>query len=320
MSALLSVVIPVFNESAGIEEFYRRLQQVLEKHVEKYEVLFCNDGSTDTTLNVLQQIAQQHDHVRIVSLSRNFGKEAALAAGFEQAKGSAIIAIDSDGQHPPELIPDFIESWKQGNKVVVGVRTNTSGGSLLRRMATATYYRILGSLSKQQLHQTTDYCLIDESVKEALHELRERNRINRGLIEWLGFKRAYITFEASPRIAGSATYSLSQLAELARNSIVSASPLPLYFFGIIGAVITPLSFLLGIVIIIQDLLLDDPLGWKITGTAMLGVLIIFLVGLVLMAVGMLSVYIWQIHTESKRRPLYVIDKERSHGLAKTASQ
>lgn len=320
MSALISVVVPVFNESAGIEEFFRQLQKVLQEHVQKYEIVFCDDGSTDDTLNTLHKLAKTDVNVRIVSLSRNFGKEAALAAGFKQSKGDAIIAIDSDGQHPVELIPVFIESWKNGHKVVVGVRTNTSGGSLARKVSTSAYYKVLGSLSKQQLRQTTDYCLIDASVRDSLNELHELNRINRGLIAWLGFSRAYIEFEANPRIAGTATYSLRQLAELAQNSIVSVSPLPLYFFGIIGAIITPLSLILGTVVIIQDLLLDDPLGWKITGTAMLGILIIFLVGLVLMAVGMLSVYIWQIHIETKRRPLYIIDKERSLGLSKTNTQ
>lgn len=317
MTELISIVVPIFNEAAGVPSFFENLQNVLKAEDINYEVVFCDDGSTDNTKQVVKELAKQHASVRLVSLSRNFGKEAALAAGISQAQGDAIITIDGDGQHPPELIPKFIDAWRSGKCVVVGVRTNTSGGSLSRRVATAFYYKLLSLVSRQDLAKTTDFCLIDKSVKEELLQLGESNRINRGLIEWLGFSRGYIKFEAKARTIGNATYSSKQLFELARNSIVSTSPLPLYFFGGIGLVITPLSLLAGIVIFIEALLLNDPLGWKITGTAMLGILIIFLIGLVLMAIGMLSAYIWHIHTESKRRPLFIIDREQSVGLTKT---
>ena len=310
---VLSLVVPVYNEADGLNDFHVSLTHVLDslKPQTSYEIIYCDDGSRDNTAEILDAIADSDDTVKTILFSRNFGKESALSAGIAHASGEAIITLDGDGQHPVELIPDFIAAWKSGAKVVIGVRKGSSGG-LLKKLESKLFYSFFNSLSTQKLvPQSTDFRLIDKLVQQEFLKLDESNRITRGLIDWIGFKRAYIDFVPKERVGGQPGYSQRKLIQLAMNSVVSLSPRPLYLLGYLGVVLTILALIVGAVVFIEQLLLGDPLMWKFTGTAMLGILLLFFVGIILISQGILAVYISHIHTESKRRPLYIIDRSRS---------
>lgn len=306
----LSIVVPVFDEASGLAHFHTDLEKALTGLSRyEFEIVYVNDGSHDNSADILSDIAKADSRVSVVTLSRNFGKEYALTAGITEATGRAIISLDADGQHPVELIKEFVAAWEKGAQVVVGIRKGRSSPS------SRLFYRIFNKASGEHLTPgATDYRLIDSEVQHAFIELAENGRITRGLIDWLGFNQTSITFEQKARQFGEPTYSKKQLMRLALHSFVSLSNAPLYIFGTLGVIITALSGLLGIGVIIEQVLLRDPLAWKFTGTAMLGILILFLIGIVLMSQGILSLYISSVHRESKRRPLYVINRARSHNL------
>lgn len=313
----LSVVSPIFNESESIEKFNQELINELVKINSDYEIIYVNDGSSDSTLSKLQLIASKNSNVKVISLSRNFGKEYALTAGLDSAKGDCVITIDSDGQHPVELIEKFISEWRDGSRVVIGLRKKYRSESFTKKFTSSLFYSIFNSLSKQKLLEgSTDFRLIDRSVLEEFKKLPENERITRGLIDWIGFKTSYIKFDIHNRLGGKPTYGYSRLLKLGFNSLTSLTPAPLFLFGIIGIVITSLSLLVGLAILFEQIILADPLNWNFTGTAMLSIFILFLVGIILVSQGILSMYVAQVHTESKRRPLYIIDKENSVGFSK----
>jgi polyisoprenyl-phosphate glycosyltransferase len=316
---LLSVVVPLYNEGAGLASFHTSLWAGIEAaNIEDYEVIYVDDGSTDNTAEVARTLHGHDPKVRLISLSRNFGKENALSAGLAQASGDAIMTIDGDGQHPPERIPEFVDAWRSGAQVVVGVRGGISHESSWKQLQSKVFYKVFNSMSEQKLLPgSTDFRLIDQAVLQAFLQLQESDRITRGLIDWLGFRRQIITFQPHNRQHGTANYSQRKLMVLAVNSFVSLSRTPLYVFGYLGVAITSLSFIFGTVVFVEQLLLEDPLHWNFTGTAMLGILIIFLVGIVLMSQGILSLYISLLHNQSKQRPLFIIDYQASAGIEQT---
>lgn len=305
---VLSLVIPVYNEHEGLKAFHNSLSLVLNNLGDvSYEIIYCDDGSTDGSKEVLASIASTDNTVKTIVFSRNFGKESALSAGIAQAMGKAVVTLDADGQHPVELIPKFFDMWKSGARVVVGIR-KSSKGNVVKRLESKLFYGIFNKLSSQKLIAgSTDFRLIDHSVQAAFLNLHESNRITRGLIDWLGFEPSYIKFELNKRTQGKPGYSQRKLLQLAMNSIVSLSPRPLYILGYLGMIVTSLAFVLGLTVTLEQVVLGDPLHLRITGTAMLGILLLFFVGILLISQGILAVYISHIHTESKQRPLYVID-------------
>ncbi len=309
----LSVVIPVYNEAAGLRQFHQSLTNVVESSLGgAYEILYCDDGSTDETTDIIRALHYENPHVQLLRLSRNFGKENALSAGIEAAQGQAVIMLDSDGQHPVELLPKFIQLWRDGAQVVIGIRDANAGEGWLKRFGSRLFYASFNKVARPKIIPgSTDYRLIDRDVREAFLQLHESNRITRGLIDWLGFKREFVTFAAHPRTHGKATYSSRALVRLAANSFVSLSSRPLYLFGYLGAFITVAALLLGITVGIEQFIMRDPLQWKFTGTALLGVIILFLVGIILLSQGILSIYVAHIHSLSKGRPLYIVDKKSS---------
>lgn len=310
---VLSLVVPVYNEGAGLLLFHDSLIKSL-KAQQDYEIIYIDDGSADDTASVVKDLARSDESVRLLKLSRHFGKENALTAGINQATGQAIITIDGDGQHPVRLVDEFIDKWRQGARVVVGVRL-PGGVPMIKRLSSRAFYTVFNHGTGQKLVPgSTDFRLIDKEVKLAFQSLPERDRITRGLIDWLGFERDYVYFEAGPRMKGKPGYSLRQLLQLAANSFVSLSPKPLYIFGYLGLLITAAAFLLGVAVIVEQLLLGDPWAWDFTGSAMLAIMILFLVGLILLSQGILSMYVSHIHSQSKGRPLYVIDKSGSIGI------
>ena len=312
---LISIVVPVFNEHAGIEVFNDSLAAQLRKLSDyQFEIIYCNDGSTDSTLDRLRAIAHEDDRVQIISLTRNFGKEIASTAGIRQAQGAAVMTLDADGQHPVELIEQFLARWRQGAKVVVGRRTANQKEGLVKRYGSKLFYRIVNHLSGVKLEAgLTDFRLIDRSVQQEFIGMTEHGRITRGLVNWLGYKQIYIDFKANARLAGGAGYSYRKLTKLAIDGVVSLSISPLYLAAYLGAIVLPLSLLMGLTMVI-DALLGDPFGWHATGSAYVIVFMMALIGVVLVSQGIIGIYLSHIHTETQNRPLYVIDPDASVGL------
>jgi glycosyltransferase involved in cell wall biosynthesis len=313
----LSIVVPVYNEHDNITAFLSRLQPVVEAVSEgDYEIVFVDDGSSDGTARLITEMHTHDHHVKLLKLSRNFGKEVALAAGIAAATGKAIITIDGDGQAPPEYIPQFVEAWQSGARVVVGIRTSNEGEGFMKHYGSRVFHMLFNRLSGTHLIPgSSDFRLIDQEVQKEFLKLHEPDSITRGLIDWLGFERAYIEYPASAREGGEPGYSIPGLIKLAANSFISLSPTPLYMSGYLGILITAGSLLLGAFIIIEQLILNDPWHLKFTGTAMLSTLVLFLVGIVLISQGIMALYISHIHVQSKHRPLYIIDRKSSRGIA-----
>ncbi len=309
---LLSVVVPVYNEAAGLKDFHESLVNVLQKTPkDNYEIIYCDDGSTDDSPGIIREFHEQNSKIKLIRLSRNFGKEVATTAGIHAATGQAVLTIDSDGQHPVDLIPKFVKLWEKGSKVVIGVRTINDREGLVKRYGSKLFYGLFNRFTGMKLvPRTTDFRLIDRVVQQEFTRMTERNRITRGLIDWLGYRRDYIEFKASPRLSGDAGYSFKKLFKLAIDSAISLSISPLYITAYIGAVVLPVSILLGAFMII-NLLLGDPAGLHATGGAYVLVLVLFLIGVLLVSQGIIGLYLSHIHTETKNRPLYIIDKDRS---------
>lgn len=313
---LLSVVIPAYNEAEGIDFFHNKLLlPAVKKAAKKYEIIYVNDGSKDDTLKILTAFSKKNASVKVVNLSRNFGKEIATTAGLSVATGDATIIMDADGQHPPELIPAFIEKWEQGGQVVIGVRNSNQKEGFIKKYGSKAFYKLFNSTSGAEIvPRSTDYRLIDASVREEFNKFTERHRITRGLIDWLGFRRDYIEFDSPARIAGEASYKVTQLVSLALNSFISLSLKPLIVIAWVGVFITLIALLIGVFVLIEQVILGDPLGVDFTGTAMLGTLTLFLVGLVLTSQGILALYLSHVHAQTQDRPLFVIDKRHSKNI------
>ncbi len=316
---VISVVVPVYNERAGLGAFHESLVETLRGTHHSYEIIYCDDGSTDGSTDILHELAAGHEQVKVISLSRNFGKEIATTAGLHTASGDAIITLDADGQHPIELIPEFIAKWRAGAKVVIGIRTSNQREGVVKRAGSKLFYGLFAKISGIRLSAgTSDYRLIDKAVQAEFVRMTERNRITRGLIDWLGYKQEFIHFKANARRTDSAGYSFKKLVKLAIDSAISLSLSPLYIIAYIGAIVLPVSILLGIGMFI-NYLLGDPLALHATGGAYLMVFILFLVGILLVSQGIIGLYLSHIHTETQNRPLYVIDRERSKGISHVES-
>jgi dolichol-phosphate mannosyltransferase len=313
----VSVIVPCYNEGSNIEPFYAHLTQAFEKLKKSgigYELLYVNDGSRDETLAELHKIANIDKRVKVVDLSRNFGKEIATTTGIHYATGDALIMIDADGQHPAELIPQFVQKWQDGAQVVIGVRESNQKEGFIKHFGSKIFYKLFNQFTGTALVPgSTDFRLIDRAVQTEFVKMTERNRITRGLIDWLGFKHDYIPFHANERMSGDAGYSISKLVKLALNSFISLSLAPLYFSIYAGLVILPLATLLGLFSAIE-MLVGDPLNLHITGTAFIVIVILFLVGILLISQGIMALYLSHIHTETQNRPLFVVNKTSSHGV------
>ncbi len=314
---LLSVVVPLYNESGGLPDFHKKLLEVLEKSTGgAYEIIYCDDGSDDGTAQLVHEWHKHDPRVKLIKLSRNFGKEIATTAGIHAATGDAVITIDADGQHPIELIAEFVKRWRHGSKVVIGVRTENQKEGWVKRFGSKLFYGLFNRFTGMKLTpRATDFRLIDKSLQREFIKMTERNRITRGLIDWLGYDRDYIEFKANARPDGQAGYSFKKLFKLAIDSAISLSISPLYITAYIGAVVLPISTILGIAMIINAGL-GDPLNLHATGSAYLVVLLLFLVGVLLVSQGIIGLYLSHIHTETQNRPLYVIDYEASAGAKK----
>lgn len=308
---LISIIVPIFNEARNILKLYSELIKVLSTDY-NFEVIFVNDGSKDKSQVIIQNLKKIDRRVRLINLTRNFGKELATTAGINHSLGNACIIIDADLQHPPSLIPKFIEKWEEGSSVVIGVRKSNKGEGLIKKIGSKIFYKMINKISQTKLvPNTTDYRLLDRGVIDEFNKFSERNRMTRALIDWLGFDTEYIYFDAGKRKSGRARYSNFKLLRLAVNSMVSFSLFPLKIAGYLGIIITLLSVPLGLFILIEKYILNDPLRLYISGPATLAVILVFLVGIVLVCLGLIALYIANIHEEVINRPLYVIKKSKN---------
>lgn len=307
---LISIIVPAFNEAENLEWHHDEMTSYLEKNNLRYEFLYVNDGSTDGTLDILKSLCKNNSKTHFVSFSRNFGKEPATAAGIAKAKGDVALIIDADGQHPIELLGTFLKKYKEGFEVVAGVRASNIGEGAVKKYGSKLFYYLLKAVSgKDSVPGSTDFRLIDRKVMDAFNDLTERNRVTRNLIDWLGFKRIEIPFNAKERHAGEATYSVRKLFTLAINGIISHTTRPLKFIALLGGIISFISFVALITMVVEKYILNDPLGLSISGVAILAVFISFSIGIVLICQGLLALYLESVYHEAQNRPLYVISEE-----------
>lgn len=305
MARLVSIVIPVFNEERNIPAVFQEIADVFLVCPEyTFEIIFVNDGSSDRSLEVITKLARKDSRVRGLDFSRNFGKEPATSAGCHAAQGEAILTMDADLQHPPEFIPKFLELWEQGAEVVYSVRRGNRGAGIFKRASSAMFYWLFNKISEVKTEPgTTDFRLMDKKVIEAFRSFPERGRMFRGIIDWMGYRRAKIEFVTPRRRYGRATYSYRKLFRLAMNSFTSFSLAPLRLTGYFGMFITFVSGCLLLAMLITRWFFDPQL---FTPIAMLAVSNMFLTGLVLISLGFIALYIARIHGEVIDRPLYIV--------------
>jgi polyisoprenyl-phosphate glycosyltransferase len=307
----ISLIVPIYNEEKNIKLFYQALAKVINDPAWVFELIFVNDGSTDQSAAIITELAKADPRVKYLEFSRNFGKEIATTAGLNYAQGDAAIMIDADLQHPVELIPELIARWQNGAEVVIGVRRSNKGEGLIKKLGSGLFYKIINQIADVKIiPQATDFRLLDRVVIDEFNRFTENNRMTRALIDWLGFKRDYVYFDASPRKNGQAKYGFWKLFHLAVNSFISLSLLPLKLAGYLGVIIVVLSGILGLYILIGKYIFHLYYASSFSGPAQLAILIVFLVGIILMSLGLIALYIADIHGEVANRPLYVIRKKK----------
>jgi glycosyltransferase involved in cell wall biosynthesis len=304
---LVSVVVPFHNEAGGIAQLFTELLAVLEAlPAYRFEIVCVDDGSTDATLEALVALHRREPRVRVLELSRNFGKEAALTAGIDAARGDAVIAMDADLQDPPALIARLLEEWARGADVVLARRTDRSRDSFLKRSTAQVFYRLHNRLSSVQIPENVgDFRLLDRKAVDALKTLPERQRFMKGLFAWIGFRTATVDYARGARAAGASKFSGWRLWNFALEGFTSFSTAPLRVWTYVGAVGALLTFLYALFIIVRVLLL----GIDVPGYASLLVAILFLGSLQLLSVGLLGEYIGRMYLETKQRPVYVVRRE-----------
>lgn len=299
----LSIVVPLYNEEVNIDYLFERLESVLEQLGSTYEIVCVNDGSKDNTLKCLIDHHHRNPAIKVVNLSRNFGKEIALTAGIDHAVGAAVIPIDADLQDPPELIGELVEKWREGYDVVYATRRSRQGESWLKRFTAQGFYNTIGKMSRVPIPSNTgDFRLLDRQVVEALKQLPERTRFMKGLFAWVGFKQTSVMFDRQPRLKGKTTWNYWKLWNFAIDGITSFSVLPLKIWVYIGFFISLISFVYASFLIIRTLIYG--IDWP--GYPSLMVAILFFGGIQLLTIGILGEYLGRVYEEVKRRPLYLV--------------
>lgn len=305
MAKLISIVIPVFNEEQNTPLVFEEVKKTFLTRPEyEFEVIFVNDGSTDNSLLEILKLSREDKRVKGLDFSRNFGKEPATSAGCHVAQGDAVVTMDADLQHPPVLILKFLELWENGAEVVYTVRKENRGASWFKKLSSKLFYWLFNKVSEVRTESgTTDFRLMDKKVIEVFHKFPERERMFRGMIDWMGYKRAKVEFVAPERIHGTANYSYNKLFQLALNSFTSFSLLPLRLAGYVGVMIIFLSGFLLLGMLVANWFVNPNL---FTPIAILGVSNMFLIGIVLISLGFIALYIARIHNEVINRPLYIV--------------
>lgn len=303
-SATVSIVVPCYNESDGLYPFHARLKAALRRQALAVEIIYVDDGSVDDTSDVIDTLRSSDKHVGTIELSRNFGKEAAVTAGIDHASGDAVIVIDADLQDPPECIPDMVDAWRSGYDVVAMKRGDRSTDSLFKRLSARCFYRILSTLSDVRIPENVgDFRLLSRRAVDAVKAMPERNRYMKGLFAWVGFRTIEIEYKRDPRFVGESKWPLFKLVGLALDGITSFSIAPLRLASMAGGLVAMCALLYGASMLIKTLLFGD----SVAGFPTLIVMISFLGGAQLMAIGLLGEYVGRLLVESKQRPLYFVD-------------
>lgn len=305
----ISLVIPMYYEEEVAYKCYERVSNVLKNINYKYdyEIIFINDGSKDKTLEILEKIAEEDKKVKIISFSRNFGHQAAVTAGLKEVNGDAIIIIDADLQDPPELIPEMMELWEQGNEVIYGKRKKRKGESTFKLLSAKIFYQTLNALSDVEIPKDTgDFRLVDRKVVDVINSLPEHNKFLRGLFSWVGFKQKAYEYERQERVAGKTKYPLKKMLKLASDGIISFSTKPLKIVGALGIISIVISMIILIYALISYALKLNHLS---AGWTSIMVTVTFFAGVQLLSLWIMSEYIGRIYDEAKERPQYIIDKK-----------
>lgn len=306
MHTEISIIVPMYNESEGLDAFFRRVIPILNGITQHWEIIGVNDGSKDDTFARLKAYALSEPRIAVLSLSRNFGKEAALSAGIDHARGAAVIPIDADMQDPPELITEMVAKWKEGFKVVLATRRNREGDNWLKRVTALGYYRLMNHLTRIDIpYNTGDFRLMDRQVVEVVKRLPERSRFMKGLFAWVGFSSTQIFFDRPTRAYGQGKQSYFKLWHLAKDGIFAFTTMPLQLTTYTGILISVISFGWAAFYIFRTLLF----GVDVPGYASIMVTILCMGGIQLVCIGIIGEYIGRIYREAKQRPLYVVEEK-----------
>lgn len=306
---LLSVVVPAFNEEKNVPHLYRRLCAVLGNAGWAFELIIVDDGSTDDTAGAIKRLHEIDPRVQLVSFTRNFGHQAALLAGLAHASGDVIISMDSDLQHPPELLTRMLALWQEGYDVVHTVKRTDASASLLRRVTSRAFYRLFVLLSGLPMgFGQSDFRLLDARVARELCRLPEYHKFLRGLVNWMGFPQITIEYDVAPRLNGQPTYSIRRRLQFHANALLSFSIIPLRLFTILGLIVSVPAALYGLVALAEGFygyVFGYP-RWIVPGWASLAIFVTFLGGIQLIGIGMLGEYLGRVFEQTKGRPLYVV--------------
>lgn len=311
----LCVVSPCFNEAAGIRAFYALLKGVLVSLADlDHRIVLVDDGSTDATLAALDELAERDERVRVYSLSRNFGHQVALTAGCDVARGDALVLMDSDLQHPPELIPAMVAKWRAGADVVSAVRLGTADAPLVKRVATRAFYRLLNSISDTPIVPgAADFVLLSAPARDALLRMPERHRFLRGMVSWIGFRREFVEYHAPARRAGESSYTMRRMVRLASDALFSFSTAPVRLATRMGLAVAACGLLYLAYILYTLLAHPDQI---VPGWSSLIIVVLILSGVQIVFIGLIGEYVARIFEEAKGRPLYFFkqrppDEQRS---------
>jgi dolichol-phosphate mannosyltransferase len=300
---LISIVVPVFNEQDNIDIFYREVCKAMEPLPYTFELIFVDDGSQDATLAILDRLTQEDTRVRALILARNFGHQIALTCGLDHAEGDAVITMDGDMQHPPEMLPTLIARWEEGFEVVQTIRINTQGVSWFKRFTSSMFYRLMNAMSKIHVQEGgSDFRLLDKKVVRSFRKFKERARFIRGMIGAIGYRQIQVEFVAPKRHAGTSKFSLKKMLHFALDGITAYSKLPLRFAFYVGIIFGAASFALTLHVIYIKLFTEE----AVPGWATISASILLLGGFQLIGIGIIGEYVGRIFEEVKQRPLYLI--------------
>ncbi|RRG04291.1 MAG: glycosyltransferase [Lactobacillus sp.] len=306
----VTIIVPFYNEESGLQEFYNILTTTLtELATYDFEMLFVNDGSSDNGLEMVKQLAAKDQRVSYIDLSRNYGKEVAMTAGFDHAKGDAVVIIDADLQQPPEAIKEMVTYWQQGYDDVYAIRKERLGEGKAKIWFSKTYYRLLGKMTQEKVYPNAgDFRLLDRKVVDALSALREQARYTKGLYGWVGFKKKAISYIAQPRQSGVTKWDFSKLFKLAVNGLTAYTTVPLRLSTYLGVLVSFFGFVYMLIVLFQRVFgLGDVSGYA---SLMIGILL--LGGVQLISLGLIGEYLARVFVETKQRPLYFIEDYYTH--------
>ena len=300
----VSILIPCYNEAESLEALYAALQQLMDSQTDyQWEILMVNDGSKDQTLSVIKQLRTKDQRICYIDLSRNFGKENAMLAGFDYATGDCLVIMDADLQHPPHVIPDMLKLWEEGYEDVYAKRVSRGKESWLRKRFTLLYYHLLQKTTRVEiLENVGDFRLLDRKCIDALKQLRETQRYTKGMYCWIGFKKHEILFEQGDRLAGESSFNFFRLLSLAMDGITSFTTAPLRIATVLGLLMSSVAFAYRCYVLLTTMIWDDP----VAGYPTLMTVILFLGGVQLLSLGIIGEYLGRIFYETKERPVYLV--------------